>query len=209
MTETTQQKIARLQAEIDNLKAQHPQPPVAPRASNIVHEPQVTITFGEPVRAGTLPTETEVDQLLDIVERAGHLPKSALDTPDFRRSFITALQFLANVGRTENVNTKITAHEWALHAERFMSELGRTVTLTNGGFWAACLASGVTYALGHQDRGIPARVGLNWDSGLERANSRWRQILRQGKTLPPISPPAESLRPAPVTIRLDRSVSGM
>jgi hypothetical protein len=215
MSETAALKaeIAELRAEVAALKAQLAPPP-QPRASNIVEERRVTITPAPPPR-GTLPSESEVDQLLALVERDGHVPKfsSASDRLEFRGSFVAAIQFLGSVGRLDNaVNQKISGREWALHGERYMGELGRSVNLTNGAFWAAAIACGVPHVLGHQMRGLPARLGLALDSSLPRANSRWREILRWGKTLPPIAPPdasVEAERRAPVTIRLDPSPSGM
>jgi hypothetical protein len=188
VSDVVTQKIARLEAEIASLKAaQHAQP--ERRAHNIVEEPSVTVTIGDSMRGSELPGEAEVDQLLALVERAGQMPKieSALDRSDFRRSFVAALRFLANVGRLENaVNEKISAHDWALEGERYMAELGRSVSLANGALWAAAVACGVPWQRGDQPRGVPARLGLVWDSGAARAHLRWRQVLKQGKPQPPI-----------------------
>jgi len=184
-TETTDQRIDRLEREIAALKAETSAPrPAAPR----VQEEGVIISYPNTYPI-PMPTREEYEKLLSIVERAGVVPKfdREMDRQEFFRGFVASFERVANLRRLDGLDPKRQAHDWAIEAQYWLSERGTPATTTDGSFFAACVAAGdVSYSFANSALGIPARLGLTHDSDARRALPAWREVLERGRPRAPL-----------------------
>jgi hypothetical protein len=185
-TETTDQRIDRLEREIAALKAETSAPrPAAPR----VQEEGVIISYPNTYPI-PMPTREEYEKLLSIVERAGVVPKfdREMDRQEFFRGFVASFERIANLRRLDGLDLKRQAHDWAIEAQYWLSERGTPATTTDGSFFAACVAAGdVPYSFAKSALGIPARLGLTHDSDARRALPAWRdEVLERGRPRAPL-----------------------
>jgi hypothetical protein len=158
MTENTAQRVQRLEAEIAGLKALHPLRKRLP-----VEEPGVSVTYcrSSPI---DLPSPTEYEKLLAIVARAGAVPQFASESErrEFYLGFIGSFERIASLRRSEGLNLKRPARDWADEAHGWLHQRGTPVETTNGSFFAAILAAGdISYSIAKPALGVPAYIGLH------------------------------------------------
>jgi len=176
MADTTDQRIRCLEQEIAELKAKSAPPrPTAPVEEEGVVRVEYLNTYSI-----AMPTTTEYENLLAIVERAGYVPRSA-DRSEFFAGFVRSFERITSLRRLEGLNMNRPAHEWAMEAHGWLNERGTSAETTNGSFFAAAVAAGdVPYSLHVQALGIPARLGLTYDPEARRAFPSWQTVLERG-----------------------------
>jgi hypothetical protein len=182
MPETSAQRIQRLEREIAELKALHP-----PRKQSPI-EQGVTVSYSRssPIE---LPSPAEYERLLTIVGRAGVVPTFASenDRREFFAGFVGSFERIASLRRTEGLNLKRPAREWADEAYGWLNQRATPAETTNGSYVAAILAAGdIAYSFAKPTLGIPAYVGLDFDpDGRVATAAGWRRVLENGKPRTP------------------------
>jgi hypothetical protein len=205
MAETVdQQRIRQLEAEVAELKAKtKPQPPAAAR----VAEDGVRVTYSRKCSI-ELPTMEQYRRLISIVARSGVVPNFDGKTidPAFLAGFVGSFERITSLRRSDGLNHKRPARDWAAEAYHWLKERGDTCDPTNGSFYAAVIAAGdVHYSLPQLSLGIPALVGLTYDQDDRPASAAaWRGVLERGQPRPPTNPvPVGRKLPTPTVRYID------
>lgn len=178
MTETTSQRIQRLEAEIAELKALHPPQKQLPVEQGVT----VSYSRSSPI---ALPSPAEYEKLLAIVASAGVVPQftSENEKREFYLSFVGSFERIANLRRSDGLNLKSPARQWADEAYGWLNQRGTPAETTNGSFFAAILAAGdVPYSYAKPALGVPAYVGITFDpDGRVASAAGWRRVLDNAK----------------------------
>lgn len=173
MAENTDQRIARLQRELDDLKAARAAPPTVTKP---IIEEGTRILYTRLIDID-LPNEAEAEKLLAAVVHAYPRFEFDIHKRGFVDGFVASMWRIGQLKRTEKM-TRLT--DWAIECDNFLHQPGgMRGDPMNGSFTAAVLASGdVRWTRGNSALGIPARVGLDFHGSPARA--AWREVLERG-----------------------------
>jgi hypothetical protein len=143
-----------------------------------------------------LPSRAEYEALLAVVARAGVVPQFTGDNEkrDFFLGFVGSFERIASLRRSERLNLKRPARDWAAEAYGWLYQRGTPAETANGSFFAAILAAGdIQYSLPKPTLGVPAYIGIGFDpDGRVASAAGWRRVLENGKPRGP-DPAPETL----------------
>jgi hypothetical protein len=190
---TTEQRIAQLEAEIAQLKAGHRDPRAAPVADQ--YEQGVRITQLVEPSNFVRPTEKELRKLYDIVlaKYPQLVPRlSARWADDERREhfdgFVWSFERLGYVGRTSAPDTRRYVNHWVEEAKDWL-RLHRPAHSGNigAGFLIATIAHGdICFTPGDENRGVVWTIGVTPFGGA-KATDAWLRVL-DGQLMAPVAP---------------------
>lgn len=131
-----------------------------------------------------MPSETDVDQLLDVVHRAYPVLLPRSDDVGYRQQIVRALFYLMFARRVSEPSTAHFFTFWLDQCEQFLRERGfNGVRVNIAAFTTAIVASGVSfYALDT----FPTNISFGLALGqANKPSTGWRDVLRSGQVPPP------------------------
>jgi hypothetical protein len=141
-------------------------------------------------RVDDMPDLAEAKKLLAIVRP--HVPgaeRHAADPDRLLRNFCAALRYVANCGRRETPNQRISIEGWIRHLQDWLRSRDCVAHDVGGSaFTAACLASDVVYVRADPSRGFLWEFGLEPHSRASANPSAWRAVLERGSVRAPTMP---------------------
>lgn len=187
-------RVQELQAENARLRAVAPLQPAAPAPEEEAVRLIYPTTCPIP-----MPSQSEYERLLAIVEHSGVVPHS-VDRGEFFTGFMRSFERIASLRRLGGLNFRRSARDWASEAEGWLKQRGTPAETSNGSFFAACIAAGdIPFSFPNMALGISAFVGLTSDTDARLALPAWREVLGSGQPRKPEAAP-HSLRPGPTPV---------
>lgn len=196
---TTEQKIALLQGQLDELKAE-----LAGKQQANVASPHVerSVSISRAIERPAdhlLPSDGELEKLLDIVECAYPKLRPSFDGKfaDMKRQdhvagFKQAFHWLACVGRQDKLDTTRALSWWVDHAETWLRENGTSSPSVNGNALVVAVLAWGDISFASLDRfPFDLAFGVSAYGGARPTSPTWRHVLDTGKIKPGVDLPTQ------------------
>ena len=148
-----------------------------------------TISYPAPVSSFVMPSIVELQKLLAIVQR--DCPQLAPDFHDeqleFFAGFSRAFAYIGSLGRTDELNNKISISWWCDACREWLRQSNITGDILASGFAAACLAQNVDHLSKDPAAGTVWTFALKPHGGGRENGSGWRSVLAAGQIRSPRS----------------------